>query len=196
VRDKATQRVASSWHILGPHRGDLTPLRFVSESWLGGFLHAPSCGLASSHQGFPIGIIQESCLKPPSQDLPRGGISPCLVLWIGTCPCWLSPMNGDLGSTQILTQHFGAKSQIISQLVNSVKCPLFSPSRLLKHLRTGLVHTQHHLLTNQMELWDFIKPSAQNNDVYMELSHCGIPSYDHGGFSPCPYHQIPQWYPQ
>jgi hypothetical protein len=28
-------------------------------------------------------------------------------------------MNSDLGSTQILTQHCGAQSQIISQLMNS-----------------------------------------------------------------------------
>jgi hypothetical protein len=32
VRDKATQGVASSWHFLGPYRGDITPLSFVSES--------------------------------------------------------------------------------------------------------------------------------------------------------------------
>jgi hypothetical protein len=48
VRDKATQRVASSWHFLGPHLGDLASSCFISESWPGGFLHAPSCGLASS----------------------------------------------------------------------------------------------------------------------------------------------------
>jgi hypothetical protein len=40
VRDKATQRVASSWRYLGPHRGDSASSTFISESWLGGFLHA------------------------------------------------------------------------------------------------------------------------------------------------------------
>jgi hypothetical protein len=32
----------------GPHRGDPTSSSFVSKSRLGGFLHAPQCGLASS----------------------------------------------------------------------------------------------------------------------------------------------------
>jgi hypothetical protein len=45
-----------------------------------------------------------------------GGISPYLFLWIGMCPSYLSPPNGDLGSTQILTLHFGAQSQTVSQL--------------------------------------------------------------------------------
>jgi hypothetical protein len=33
VRDKATQRVASSWHFLGPHQGDSASSSFVSKSW-------------------------------------------------------------------------------------------------------------------------------------------------------------------
>jgi hypothetical protein len=49
-------------------------------------------------------------MKPPDSDL-MGGICPCLVQWRGTCPGWLSPSNGDLGSTQILTQHYGVQSQ-------------------------------------------------------------------------------------
>jgi hypothetical protein len=48
-----------------------------------------------------------------------GGIGPYLVVWRGTWPGWLSPMNGDPGSTQILTQHYGAQSQSVSQLESS-----------------------------------------------------------------------------
>jgi hypothetical protein len=52
ARDKATQGVATSWHFLGPHRGDTVPSSFVSESQSGGFLHAPPCGLAPSRPIF------------------------------------------------------------------------------------------------------------------------------------------------
>jgi hypothetical protein len=64
-------------------------------------------------------------VKPPSPDLMEGGggISPCLILWRGTFPGWLSLPNGDLGSTQILTRHFDAQSQIVSQLVSSGTTP-------------------------------------------------------------------------
>jgi hypothetical protein len=73
-----------------------------------------------------------------------GGISPCLILWRGTRPSWLSPPNGDLGSTQILTQHYSAQSQTVSQLASlgttlSSKSLQFIPSKLLKHLRMGSV---------------------------------------------------------
>jgi hypothetical protein len=37
----------------GPHRGDPASSSFVYESWTGGFLHAPLCGLASSCPSFP-----------------------------------------------------------------------------------------------------------------------------------------------
>jgi hypothetical protein len=37
----------------GPHRRDLTPSSFVSESRLGDFLHAPPSGLAPSRLAFP-----------------------------------------------------------------------------------------------------------------------------------------------
>jgi hypothetical protein len=57
------------------------------------------------------------------QGVGEGGISPCLILWRGARPSWLSPLNGDLGSTQILTQHYGTKSQSVSQLVNSMAMP-------------------------------------------------------------------------
>jgi hypothetical protein len=41
-------------------------------------------------------------------------IIPCLVLWRGTCPSLLSLTNDDLGSPQILTWHYGSRSQTIS----------------------------------------------------------------------------------
>jgi hypothetical protein len=44
----------------------------------------------------------------------QGHISPYLVLWRSTCHGWLSPTNGDLGSTQILTRHHGAQSHTVS----------------------------------------------------------------------------------
>jgi hypothetical protein len=50
--DKATKRVASSWHFLRPHQKDLTSSSFVSESRLGGFCHAPPYELASSRLVF------------------------------------------------------------------------------------------------------------------------------------------------
>jgi hypothetical protein len=62
---------------------------------------------------FPPGITWETCLKWRGPDL-MGGTSPYLILWRGTCPGCLSPMNGDLGSTQILTRHCGANSQTVS----------------------------------------------------------------------------------
>jgi hypothetical protein len=63
--------------------------------------HHVGCHLAI--RVFLLGITWESRVKLPSQDLPRGGIIPCLVLWRGTSPCWLLPAHYDLGSTQILT---------------------------------------------------------------------------------------------
>jgi hypothetical protein len=141
-------------------------------------------------------------LKPPSLDLVgRGGISPCLVLWRGTCHGWLSPANGDPGSTQILTQHRGARPQTIRQLENSgttptSKSPLFSRSGLLKHLRMGTVCMPHHFLTIQTESWGFIKPSVQTYTIHMKLSlhlsfqpRCSLGGYDghHHGI-PCPGH--------
>jgi hypothetical protein len=90
---------------------------------------------------FSARVIRERCMKPPDLDLTGvvGGISPCLVLWRGTCPGWLSPPNGDLVSTQILSRHYGAQSYTVSQLESSGttptnKCPQLSPSELLKHL--------------------------------------------------------------
>jgi hypothetical protein len=57
---------------------------------------------------FPLGITQERHVKPPVLDFTRvwgWGIDPCLVPWRGTCPSGLSPMNGEPGSTHILTRH-------------------------------------------------------------------------------------------
>jgi hypothetical protein len=48
-------------------------------------------------------------MKPPDMDLiGGGGISPYLILWRDTCSGWPSAPNGDPGSTQILTRHYGA----------------------------------------------------------------------------------------
>jgi hypothetical protein len=105
-------------------------------------------------------------VKPPGLDLTGGGgISPCLVLWRDTCPGWLSPMNSDPGSTKILTQYFGAQFQTVSQLMSSgttltSKSPQLSPSRLLKHLRSGSVCSPHHILTTKMEPWGCITSST------------------------------------
>jgi hypothetical protein len=91
---------------------------------------------------FPLGITQDSRLKPPGPDL-MGGISPCLVLWRGACHGWLSPVNGDPGCTQILTRHCGARSQIISQLVNSGTtptrhAPVVQPLRVIETPEDGV----------------------------------------------------------
>jgi hypothetical protein len=84
----------------------------------------------------------------------------------------------------------------------TTKSPQFNPSGLLKHLRSGLVHTPHHFLTTRMEPWGFIKSSAETYIIHMKLSLClsfpaqtqprglqgghhkGIPSPDHGSLSP------------
>jgi hypothetical protein len=89
-------------------------------------------------------------------------------------PGWLSLQNGDLGFTQILTQHYGAQSQAVNQLMSSrtvsnSKFLQLILSGLLKHLRMGLVQILHHTLTTQMELWDFIESSVLYLSVHMEL---------------------------
>jgi hypothetical protein len=110
-------------------------------------------------------------VKPPNPDLIRG-ISPCLILWRGTCPGWLSPSNGDPGCTQILTWHYDAQSQTVSQLVSSrttpsSKSPQFSPSGLLTRPRMGLVQMSHHNLTTRTELWGCTKVvSIKINSTY------------------------------
>jgi hypothetical protein len=65
------------------------------------------------------------------------------------------PPNGDLGSTQILTRHYGAQLQTTSQLTSSGTTPSrmspqLSPSGLLKHLRMGSVQMLHHIMTTQI----------------------------------------------
>jgi hypothetical protein len=98
-----------------PHRGDPAPSSFLFESRLGGFLHAPLwAGIESSR--FSTRITQERSVKPLGPDLIGGGIMPYLILWRGTCSSWLSPLNGDPSSNQILTQHFDAQCQTVSQL--------------------------------------------------------------------------------
>jgi hypothetical protein len=50
------------------------------------------------------------------------------------------------------------------------KSPQFSPFGFTKHLRMGSVQILRHILTTQMELWDFIKLSVLYLSVHMELS--------------------------
>jgi hypothetical protein len=110
VKDKATQGVASSWHFLGPHYREPVPSSFVSEFWTGGFLHAPTCGLAPNCSGFPARDYSGKTLETTWPGFDRGGINPYLILWRGACPSWLSLTNGDPCSTQILILHYGTKS--------------------------------------------------------------------------------------
>jgi hypothetical protein len=164
----------------GPYRGDLKSSSFVSESRLGGFLHAHPCELAPRRPCFPARNYSRNTLETTWSrfDLEGGGgISLCLILWRGACPSWLSLPNGDSGSTQILTQDCGAKSQTISQLTNLGPRPrgkylLFSPSGSSKHLQKGSTHKPQCILTTQMESWGFIKSSVQNKVVHMEPSLC------------------------
>jgi hypothetical protein len=125
--DKATQRIASSWCYPGTHRGEPTSSSFVYDSRPGGFLHAPPCRLASSQLGSPDmdypGMTRETT-RP--KFVPRG-LQPCLVLWRGTCPCWLSPAYGDPVSTQILTLHHGASLRLL------VSLQMRNPHRLGKY---------------------------------------------------------------
>jgi hypothetical protein len=75
---------------------------------IGRFPSCPFVWASTEPSVFSARITRERRVKPPGPDLTRGGISPCLVLWRGICPCWLSTLNGDLGSTQILTRHISA----------------------------------------------------------------------------------------
>jgi hypothetical protein len=93
-------------------------------------------------------------MKPPDLDLYRGGICPCLVLWRGTCPCWLSPANSDPGSTQNLTRHRGVKSQTVSQLMNNANyasTQLVQPIQIIETPDDRICALAAHLLTTQME---------------------------------------------
>jgi hypothetical protein len=160
---------------LKPHRGDPTSSSFIFESRPRGFLHAPPCGLAPSCLGFSARDYPAKMLETTWSGFYWWGIGPCLVLWSNTCPGWLSPVNGDLGSTQILTRHYGAQSQTISQLQSSgttptSNSPQLSPCGLSKHLRTGSVRMSHHILTTRMEPCGFMKLSAQTYTLHMKLS--------------------------
>jgi hypothetical protein len=153
-------------------------------------------------------------VEPPSQ----GGNSPCLVLWRGTCPCWLSPkLHSDLDfSTMVASLRPLASSQSWG-LHQLGKCSLFSPSGSSKHMWLGLVHASHQLLTTQTKPWGFIKSSAQNKIVHMELNlhlsfqlYHSLMGYTVGIIAafhvmtmealapppPRPYYQIPWWYLQ
>jgi hypothetical protein len=90
----------------------------------GMFLSCPFVWAGIEPSRFSARIIRERHVKPPDPDLiGEGGISLYLILWRGTCPSWLSPPNGDLSSTQILTRHCGAQSLTLSQLVISRTTP-------------------------------------------------------------------------
>jgi hypothetical protein len=141
-RDKVTQRVASSWHIRDPIEGTRHPQgSYLSLDQEVSFMPL-YVGWHLVIRVFPPGITQKSLLKPPGQDL-MGGIGPCVILWRGTCPSWLSPTNGDPGSTQILTWHYGVKSQTVSQLMNSATTPtgqvlIVQPLQVIKILTDGV----------------------------------------------------------
>jgi hypothetical protein len=73
----------------------------------------------------------------------------------------ISPLNGDLGSTQILTQYCGTQSRTVTQVMSSgttpsSKSPQLSPSGLLRNPRMGSVQMPHHKLTIQTEPQDYI----------------------------------------
>jgi hypothetical protein len=120
--------------------------------------------------GFSARITRERCVKPPILDLIRGGggVSPCLILWRGTCP---GRLHSDPDSV------LNAQSQTVSQLTSSgtmptSKSPQFSPSGSLKYLRTGSVRILRHILTTRTEPWDFVKLSALYLSVHIEFSLC------------------------
>jgi hypothetical protein len=119
ARDEATQRVASSWHIRCPIEGTRhSQASYPSPEQEVSFTPFVWAGIELSR--FSTKIIRERRIKPLDPDLTQGGgISPCLVLWRGTCTAWLSPPNDDLGSTKILTRHYSAQSQTVNQLESS-----------------------------------------------------------------------------
>jgi hypothetical protein len=73
--------------------------------------------------GFPARDYPGKSLETIWPGFDLGAMSPCLVLWRGTCPSWLSLMNSGLGSTQILTWHHGAMSQTVSQPLLVIETP-------------------------------------------------------------------------
>jgi hypothetical protein len=117
-RDKVTQRVASIWCIQGPIKGDMASSSIISESWQGGFLHTPPCGLAPSRPGFLARDYSAKALETTWPRFDQGGISPYLILWRRTCPGWLWPTNGDPSSTQILILCYSQLSQNYVVMVN------------------------------------------------------------------------------
>jgi hypothetical protein len=117
---EVTQRVASSWRIRRPIEGTRYPqASYLSPDQEVSFKPFMWSSIKSSR--FSAGIAWERLTKPSGPDLiGAGGICPCPILWRGTGPGWLSPTNSDLGSTQILTQHYSAQSQTVSLLESSV----------------------------------------------------------------------------
>jgi hypothetical protein len=103
VRDKVTQSVASSWRIRSPIEGTRHPeASYLSPSW--GVFITPLCVGWHSHPGFPTRDYPGKIHGTTWSGFDRRG----------TCPGRLSHANGDLGSTQILTQHCGTQNQTAS----------------------------------------------------------------------------------
>jgi hypothetical protein len=84
-------------------------------------------------------------VKPLGTDLTRGGALASVWLFGEAVALTSSHLpNSDPDSTQILTRHNDVQSQTVSQFKSSGTTPTskflqLNPSRLLKHLRMGLV---------------------------------------------------------
>jgi hypothetical protein len=69
-------------------------------------------------------------------------------------PCCLSPTNGDPGSTQILTEHHGAKSQTISQLHTKCQQAFLAPSLGQSQYLLSVYRLHGIILTSIISLTD------------------------------------------
>jgi hypothetical protein len=76
VRDKATQWVASSWHIRGPIEGTRHPRALYQSPGREVFFMPLRVNWHLAVWVFPIGITWESRLKPPGQNLPGVALPP------------------------------------------------------------------------------------------------------------------------
>jgi hypothetical protein len=88
ARDKVTQGMTSNWHFWGPIEGTRCPQPLYLSLGREVSFMPLRVGWHLAVWVFPPGITRESCVKPPSKDFSgEGGISLCLVIWRGTCPC-------------------------------------------------------------------------------------------------------------
>jgi hypothetical protein len=113
-------------------------------------------------------------MKPPDPDFLLG-LAPVWSYGEALALAGSHLLNGDPGFSQILIRHYSAQSQAVSQLESSGTMPTskftqISPSKLLKHLRTGLVQMPLHILTTRIEPRCFTKSSVPNQIVHMQLS--------------------------